>query len=124
MNKPRNVPASVHQRLINLARERGIESQHLLTRYGVERLICRLSRSEHRERFVLKGGYLLPLWLGESCRPTRDVDFHSWGEPSPTLLIQAFRTICSIPIVDDGVRFDPASVQAVPIREDGVYQGV
>jgi hypothetical protein len=45
-----------------------------LSRYAAERLLHRLSRSRHAERFVLKGAMMLIVWLGDIIRPTRDVD--------------------------------------------------
>ena len=83
-------------------------------------MLYRLSHSAHRERFILKGGFLLSLWLGDTYRPTRDVDFHSQGEPSLERLVATFREICSLPDEEGGVVFDPASVQGEQIREDGV----
>jgi len=46
MREARNIAASVHARLLNLAREREIQFNLILPRYGVERLLYRLSRSE------------------------------------------------------------------------------
>lgn len=51
----KNVVASVRQRLLNLARERGEDFQYVLVRYGLERFLYRLGRSEASNRFVLKG---------------------------------------------------------------------
>ena len=51
----RNLAASVRQRLLNLARERSEDFNHLLTRYANERLLFRLAESAHRDQFVLKG---------------------------------------------------------------------
>ena len=50
-----DVSASVRQRLLNLARERGEDFQVVVCRYAVERLLCRLAQSEFRDQFVLKG---------------------------------------------------------------------
>jgi hypothetical protein len=50
MSEARNIAASVHARLLNLAREREIQFNLILPRYGVERLLYRLSRSEHSSR--------------------------------------------------------------------------
>jgi hypothetical protein len=58
----RNVAASVRQRLLNLAKERGEEFNLVLARYAVERFLYRLSRSKHRDRFVLKGATLIQAW--------------------------------------------------------------
>lgn len=55
---PKNIAASVRQRLLNLARENGRDFQTVLVAFGLERLIYRLSISEFRDRFILKGGIL------------------------------------------------------------------
>lgn len=60
----RNVAASVRDRLLKLARATGQPNGELLDRYCIERLLYRLSRSEHRDRFVLKGAMLLTAWGG------------------------------------------------------------
>lgn len=69
-DRPRNVGASVRQRLLNLAHARGQPMELLLTRYALERLLHRLSISPHRERFVLKGAMLLATWFDEPHRAT------------------------------------------------------
>jgi hypothetical protein len=53
-NPPRNIAASVRQRLRNLAQERQEDLQNILTRYSLERFLYRLHQSEHRDRFILK----------------------------------------------------------------------
>ena len=52
---PTNIATSVRQRLLNLARSEGRDFQTLLVAFGLERLIFRLSKSPHRDKFVLKG---------------------------------------------------------------------
>ena len=76
MNKRQssNLPASIRQRLLNLSRDRGEDFNLTLTRYGIERLLYRLSQSEQADQFVLKGALLLSLWTGRLRRPTRDLD--------------------------------------------------
>ena len=63
----RNPAASVRDRLLALARDRGEDFQLLLTRYGLERLLYRLSQSRHRDRFVLKVAVVMK-W-SQSYRP-------------------------------------------------------
>lgn len=58
-----NVAASIRQRLLNLARERGQDFQQMLINYALERLLYRLAQSAHRESFVLKGALLFRLWF-------------------------------------------------------------
>jgi Nucleotidyl transferase AbiEii toxin, Type IV TA system len=74
-----NLPASVRQRLLNLATERKEEFGLVLSRYGLERFLYRLSVSPHCDLFVLKGVLLLQVWTGESYRPTRDLDLLGKG---------------------------------------------
>ncbi len=66
---PTDLSASIRQRLLNLAKARGEELQIVLWRYGVERFLYRLGRSNARHRFVLKGAVLFYLWEGEPHRP-------------------------------------------------------
>jgi hypothetical protein len=88
--RPRNVGASVRQRLLNLARARGQPMDLLLTRYALERLLHRLSLSRHRERFVLKGAMLLVTWFDEPHRATRAIDLLEFGEPHTALCLMRF----------------------------------
>ena len=62
------LPHSVQVRLVQHAKKLGIDPNVVLVRYACERLLYRLSRSAHRERFVLKGALLLLVWLGETIR--------------------------------------------------------
>jgi hypothetical protein len=82
-SKLSNIPASVRQKLLNLARERNENFQLLLTKYGLERVLFRLSTSKHRDIFILKGALLFELWTHERYRPTRDADFLATGDNSP-----------------------------------------
>lgn len=54
---PRDVAASIRQRLYELARRRTEEFQLVLTHYVLERLLYRLARSPHRDRSSSKGRY-------------------------------------------------------------------
>lgn len=118
-----NVAASVRQRLLDQARSKRVDYNLLLTRYGLERFLYRLGCSEYRERFILKGAMLFPLWGVVSYRSTRDVDLLGYGESEIAALVEVFRMICQTEVADDGVIFDPASVQAEDIRDQMEYGG-
>ncbi len=118
-----NISASVRQRLLDQARSMRVDFNLLLTRYGLERFLYRLGKSEYRERFVLKGAMLFPLWGVVSYRSTRDVDLLGYGESEIEALVTVFRTICQTEVADDGITFDPASVQAEYIRDQMEYGG-
>jgi hypothetical protein len=96
----------------------------LLTRYGLERLLYRLTCSPHHDRFVLKGAMLFVLWSSNPHRPTRDVDFLGSGDSSEAGLLEVFRDLCAMPDQGDGVTFDPETVRIAPIRDDTEYGGM
>lgn len=121
--QPTNLPASIRQRLLNLSRDRGEDFNLTLTRYGIERLLYRLSQSEHADHFVLKGALLLSLWTGRLQRPTRDLDLLSYEDSSQEALTQLFRDICVVDVQADGLTFHPDSVRVTEIREDQEYGG-
>ena len=120
----RNVGASVRARLLDRARAESADFQILLTRYALERLLYRLGRSAHRDRFILKGAMLLTTWVPDRFRSTRDLDLLGYGENSPDAIAQAFRTIFALHVDDDGVVFDVDAVETAPIREELDYGGV
>lgn len=82
----RGLARSVHVRLVRHAHEIGVDPNLVLTRYAVERFLYRLSRSPHADRFVLKGALLMLIWLGETLRPTSDVDMLGLGDLSEEAL--------------------------------------
>ena len=124
MAKTKNIAASVRQRLYNLAKKRGDGFQILLTRYTVERLLYRLGQSPHRAGFILKGATLFSLWGDEPYRPTRDLDLLGVGESDLSRPRDVFRELCRLQVQNDGIRFDPDTVDAVPTREDADYGDV
>ncbi len=119
-----NVAASVRQRLYNLAKEKDEDFNFVLGRFVAERMLFRLSVSEHASNFVLKGALLFLLWSDRPYRPTRDVDLLGYGESSVGTLENIFRDVCRVPVVEDGLVFDAISVQGAGIREDHEYDGV
>ncbi|MCG2763996.1 MAG: nucleotidyl transferase AbiEii/AbiGii toxin family protein [Desulfarculaceae bacterium] len=124
-NQVKDMAASVRQRLLNLARERGENYQQLLTRYALERFLYRLSISRYAQRYVLKGAFRFMAWTNEAHRPTKDMDFAGTGDESPEALGMVISELCWIEDApDDGLQFDAGMVQVEAIREDQVYQGL
>ncbi len=117
-----NLPASILARLLNLAKARGDNYNLLLNRFALERLLCRISLSPHADRFLLKGALLFVLWYDDPHRPTRDADLLGFGQNDADHLIGTFRDIAAMNL-GDGIRFDPQSVRASAIREEGTYGG-
>jgi len=118
------VAASVRGRLANQARADDRPFQELLQYYGLERFLYRLSRSDFRDRFVLKGALMLRVWDAPMTRPTRDIDFLGYTENSIDSLEAIIRAICVLEVEDDGLNFDPQGVKGERIKEDADYEGV
>ncbi|MGH8728694.1 MAG: nucleotidyl transferase AbiEii/AbiGii toxin family protein [Burkholderiales bacterium] len=126
MNKarsPSNLAASIRQRLLDLARARDEDFQLLLDRYAVERLLYRLSVSEARDQFLLKGALLFALWFDAPHRPTRDADFLGFGPADAERLADTARGLCAID-GDDGMVYDAGSIRVQEIREQAAYEGL
>ena len=122
-DRSRNLAASVRHRLMELARKQGEDFQLVLTRYVIERLLYRLTRSDHADQFVFKGAMLFRLWADQPHRPTRDLDLPGKGESSPEALAGVFRDVCEVVVENDGLMFAQDSVTAGQIREDQAYKG-
>jgi len=124
-DEKRNMAHSVFQRLLNQAKAREIDFNLLLSRYGMERFIYRLSISPYCEQFILKGASLFLVWKGQDYRVTRDADFLGFGDPAPEQLKEQFQIICRQDCpTDDGMEFHPDTVVAQAIREEQEYDGV
>jgi hypothetical protein len=119
-----NPAASVRARLLNRAKADKAEFQLVLTRFALERLLYRLSKSPHRDQFLLKGALLFDLWFDEPHRPTRDADFLGFGSADIPRIERIFRDICEVPATEDGMFFDPTSVKGQEIRKEANYSGI
>lgn len=114
--------ASILARLLALAKQRGDDYNLLLNRFGLERLLYRLSVSPHATRFLLKGALLFAYWYDDPHRPTRDVDLLGFGQDDAEHLLAIFGEIAATDM-GDGIVFDLDSVRADEIREDNTYGG-
>ncbi len=121
---PKNMAASVHARLAEIARRTGRPFQELLQYYAMERFLYRLSKSPHAARFVLKGALMLRVWDAPMARPTKDIDLLGRLENSLENLSTVVREICAVDVEPDGLVFRPATVKSERIREDADYEGV
>ena len=119
-----NIAASVHQRLLNLAKSGGRPFNELLVYYAIERFLYRLSISRHAESFVLKGALTLLVWKTPVTRPTRDIDLLGRTSNDLKAIRVLMAEVCQQAVGDDGLIFDPASVTTDRIAEDADYEGV
>ena len=116
-SRQRNMEASVRQRLLNLARKRGEDFQVVVRHYALERFLYRLSRSDYRHQFVVKGAMLFSLWSEEVHRMTWDLDLLGFGEGSPSHIGEVFRELCQVQVEEDGLAFVEDSVRCTRIKE-------
>jgi predicted nucleotidyltransferase component of viral defense system len=121
---PKDIAASVRQRLQNNARETGRPFQEVLQYFAMERFLYRLSRSPHAERFVLKGALMLTVWNAPDSRPTRDIDLLARMENTVEAILPVIRDVCGQEVEADGLLFDAGSIAGAVIKEDADYEGV
>ncbi len=119
----KNPGASVRDLLLNHSRQHRDVYQRVLTRYAIERLLFRLSQTEASELYVLKGAMLFVTWPEHVFRPTGDLDLLGQGDPDPATITELFTRICQVEVPEDGIRFDPGSLDVEAVREADKYQG-
>lgn len=124
MKYVRNVPASVRQRLLSRARSGHRPFNELLHYFAMERFLYRLSRSEHAERFVLKGALMLQVWRSPEFRPTMDIDLLGRTRNEEAEIAAQVREILSVEVQPDGLIFDPTSIRTQRIAESAEYEGI
>lgn len=116
---------SVKARLKNFAIKSGCTFQEVLTYYGLERAIYRISISEYADHFVLKGGIFLYAIFGRNYeRATTDVDFLARRISNSSKEMKAiFQNIFSQD-VDDALVFDIDTITVEDITEFKEYHGL
>ena len=121
---PKNIAASVRQRLLMKARETRRPFSELLQYFAMERFLYRLSKSRYADNFVLKGALMLTVWKAPLTRPTIDIDLLGRIENSIEIIVEVTREICRQGVEPDGIDFDIATVEAERIAEDANYEGI
>lgn len=112
---------SLKGKIKNYAKSNNIAAQVVLQNYMFERFLERLSLSDYREKFVVKGGMLIAAIVGLDTRSTMDLDTTLRNLPlTEEQISTAIRSVCDIHLDDDVV----FKMQAIgPIRKDDVYGG-
>lgn len=105
----------------NLAKKKNINAQVLLQNYMFERFLERLSLSEFKDKFILKGGTLIAAIVGMDARSTMDLDATLRGLPlTEDSIRRTLAEICTLQI-QDGVELTVETI--TPIRADDAYGG-
>jgi hypothetical protein len=91
----------------------------------MERYLYRLAKSVHAEKFVLKGALMLTAWNAPMLRPTMDIDLLGRGGSDIEAMVAIVKQVCVAGVEpEDGLLFDPATVQGERIAEAAEYEGV
>jgi len=105
----------------NLSKEKNVEAEIILRNFMLERLLERISISNYRNNFILKGGMLIAAIVGIDTRTTLDLDAtikaQILNEAEVTAIID---DILNVPI-DDDVIFTFKSIEE--IHEEADYPG-
>lgn len=110
------------QKIKNIQTKTGIPAQLLQRNFIMERFLFRLSQSAYKENFILKGGYLVGLFIGSEKRTTMDLDTTVRGFTLTTEKIKQVLTEIGQIETDDGFTYDVLQIQ--DIREEDYYPGV
>lgn len=105
----------------NLSGQKNVEAEIILRNFMLERLLERISLSQYKDNFILKGGMLIAAMVGIDTRTTMDLDATIKGQHlTENEIISIMENILNIS-VDDGVVFRFKDI--TEIREEADYPG-
>ena len=117
----------------NLSRRKSADAQVLLRNYMMERFLERISISDYKDRFILKGGMLVAAMVGVDARSTMDLDATVKGFDVNVKDAEGIiKSIIAVPL-DDGVVFhvkqiseimDGAEYPGIRVSMETVFDGV
>lgn len=121
-----------HDKLAAMAKNAGRPVAQTATLYGLEAAIRRIFQGDHADRFglscSLKGGALMFFAEGTdplNGRGTTDIDIQIGGFEGTMQDLQSImrEALASVPVIDDGVRFDVDAIKIKTERQGGVPGG-
>lgn len=113
---------SIKAKIKNAANKAGLSPQEVLQMYLFEHFLLRLSKSQYKKNFILKGGGLLAQIFGEWQRTTRDLDATIKGIAlNAKELSKVIKEVISVEI-DDKIKFFLTDID--DIRKDDIYSGL
>lgn len=112
-------PEQLKGQVRSFAQKRNLQPQEVLQMFLLERVLERLSKSQYKDNFILKGGFLISSMIGVSERTTMDMDTTVTGIDMEEAEIE--KIIREILLIDvgDGITFEFDRIE--PIREDDDY---
>lgn len=112
---------SLKAKASNLASVTNIPSKYLIQNFMFEALLKRISVSNYKDKFIIKGGLLLSSIFGVNLRSTMDLDTTIKGLPlDKNTIYKVIDEIINIDI-NDNVKLKIENIK--DIREENVYSG-
>ena len=104
-----------------ISKEKNISAQILLQNYMLKRFLERISYSKYKNKYILKGGFLIASMIGVDIRSTMDMDATIKGYPlNEKRIIEMIDDIIAIPL-KDRITFERCGIEE--IREKDEYVG-
>ena len=123
MKEVKNIAASVKAKLKEIAKNENKDFNSLCLQYCQERFLYRLSLSNYKDIFILKGGLSLLVLDISSERPTKDMDFLAQSISNNIENIKdIFYEIVKIEY-NDGISFD-INLKTEAIAKNAKYEGI
>jgi len=111
---------SLKGKIRNIAISKNLRSQEVLQMFFFERFLKRLSVSEYKYNFIIKGGLLISSMIGIDNRTTMDMDTTVKGVALKEDIIRNVISKIINTVVDDGIEFEITGISH--IREEDEYE--
>ena len=112
---------SLKEKASNLSNKTNIPNKYLIQNFMFEALLKRISKSRYKDKFIIKGGFLLSSIFGVNLRSTMDLDTTIKGLPlDRETITKVINDIISVEI-DDNIKLEIENIK--DIREEELYSG-
>ena len=115
-------PAQIKGKIKSVAVKNHADARALMRIFMMEIFLERVSLSEYKDCFIIKGGILVTAMIGVAMRSTMDIDTTIRNfDLNEENALRIIKEICSIQL-DDGVLFDVKTVEG--IMDEMEYPGI
>lgn len=112
---------SLKAKASNLAKQTNIPNKYIIQNFMFEALLKRISNSNYKDKFIIKGGLLLSSIFGVNLRSTMDLDTTIKGLPlNKSTITKVITEIINIDLKDN-ITFEIEKIK--DIREEDLYSG-
>ena len=112
---------SLKAKVSNLSKEKNIPNKYIIQNFMFESLLKRISKSNYKDKFIIKGGLLLSSIFGVNLRSTMDLDTTIKGFPlTKENLERVINEIISIDI-NDNIKLTLESIKDIRLEDE--YSG-